>query len=139
MGHSYEQSKKTAYKIISILGIMTISEVLFALAGKGHIMGGSLMMPGYVIAAVMIIMSIVKAYLIVYEFMHMKYEIPGLAKTVLLPLGLLIWAVVAFFYEGNDWKQRRNLIINKNNQTIETMATPQPQGAVKEIQTKKIH
>ena len=37
----------------------------------------------------MIIMSIVKAYLIIFEFMHMKYEIPGLVKSVLLPTLLL--------------------------------------------------
>ena len=37
MGQSYEQSKKTATKIIVILGIITIAEVIFALLGKGAI------------------------------------------------------------------------------------------------------
>ena len=120
MGHlTYEQSKSKANKVITILAIITICEVLFALAGKGYLIEG-LHFNEILIAAVMIIMSIVKAYLIVYEFMHMKYEIPGLVKSVLLPLGLLIWAIIAFFYEGSDWKARRNLIINKNNETIQT-------------------
>ena len=123
MGHSYESSVKIAYKVITILGVITICEVLFALLGKGYIIDG-FHINGVIIALVMIIMSLVKAYLIVYEFMHMKYEVPGLVKTVLLPLGLLLWAIIAFFYEGNDWKARRTLIDDKNNETIETMVKP---------------
>ncbi len=117
MGHSYEDSKKKVLRIIIILGIMTISEVIFALYGKGHLIEG-VSLPGYIVSLVMILMSIAKAYLIVYEFMHMKYEVPGLVKSVLLPTLLLVWAIVAFFWEGSDWKKRRNLISDKNSQTI---------------------
>lgn len=132
MGLSYEKSVKTAYKIITILGVITIAEVLFALIGKGHLIEG-VYFPGVLIAGVMIIMSIVKAYLIIYEFMHMKYEVPGLVKTVLMPMGLLIWAIVAFFYEGTDWKARRDLIKEKDNASVETQMRPTTQGAVKDI------
>ena len=123
MGHSYEKSKKVAYKVITILAVITIFEVLFALLGKGYIVEG-FHINGAIMALAMIVMSLIKAYLIVYEFMHMKYEMPGLVKTVLLPTGLLIWAVIAFFYEGNDWKNRRTLIKDKNSETIETIVTP---------------
>ena len=120
MGHlTYEQSKSKANKVITILAIITIGEVLFALMGKGYLVEG-VHFNEILIAVVMIIMSIVKAYLIVYEFMHMKYEMPGMVKSVLLPLGLLIWAVFAFFYEGSDWKARRALINNKNSETVQT-------------------
>ena len=117
MGHSYEKSKKIALKIILVLGFITIFEVLFALAGKGHLMEG-FTMPGYIIALVMIGLSLTKAYLIVYEFMHMKYEVPGLVKSVLLPTLLLVWAIIAFFYEGSDWKARRALIDDKNKAEV---------------------
>ncbi len=117
MGHSYEDSKKKVLKIIIILGIITIGEVIFALYGKGHLIEGA-SLPGYVVALVMIIMSIVKAYLIVYEFMHLKYEVPGLVKSILLPTLLLVWAIIAFFWEGSDWKKRRDLISDRNSQTI---------------------
>lgn len=123
MGLSYEKSKKVAYKIITILGVITIAEVLFALLGKGYLIEG-IEFNGLLIAGVMIAMSIVKAYLIVYEFMHMKYEVPGLVKSVILPLGLLTWAIFAFFWEGNDWNNRRTLIDNKNSEIIETIAKP---------------
>lgn len=107
MGHlSYEESKSKALKIITILGIITIVEVLFALLGKGYIIDG-LHFPMAIMGLAMIAMSIVKAYLIVYEFMHMKYEVPGLVKSVLMPTLLLVWAIIAFFYEGNTWRNYR--------------------------------
>lgn len=113
MGHSYEASKKLATKIILILAVITIIEVLIALAGKGYLIEG-FHAPLIVIGGIMIILSLVKAYLIVYEFMHMKYEVPGLVKTVLLPTLLLVWAVVAFFMEGAYWNNSRNKIKDKN-------------------------
>ena len=82
MGHSYEKSKKIAFKTINILGVITIVEVLFALAGKGYIIEG-VEVSTWIMALVMIVLSLTKAYLIVYEFMHMKYEVPALVKTVL--------------------------------------------------------
>ena len=70
MGHSYEKSKKIALSTILLLGFITIFEVVFALAGKGHLFGGALMMPGYIIALVMIVLSATKAYFIIYEFKY---------------------------------------------------------------------
>jgi len=63
---------------------------------------------------IMIAMSLYKAYFIVNEFMHMKYEVKGLAMSVLLPTLLLVWAIIAFLQEGNSWGQRRELIKDKN-------------------------
>jgi len=121
MGHmTHEESVKNATKWIIVLALITISEVIFALLGKGYIIDG-VHFPVIVMALVMIIMSLVKAYLIVYEFMHMKYEVPGLVKSVLLPTLLLVWAVIAFFWEGADWNKRRSLIDYKNKETVETV------------------
>ena len=127
MGHSYEKSKKDATKFILILAAITLFEVFFALLGRGYIVEG-LHFPLIAMAGAMIIMSLIKAYLIVYEFMHMKYEVPGLVKTVLLPTLLLVWAVIAFFYEGRDWQKRRDLITDKNKQKIENPVVPRQTG-----------
>lgn len=62
--------------------------------------------------------SLYKAYFIIYEFMHMRYEVKGLAMTVLLPTVLLIWAIIAFFQEGNSWKSRRQQIQEKNMEEV---------------------
>lgn len=106
MGHSYNESITIANKTIVILGIITVFEVCFALLGKGYLIHG-FHMPHWLIGGVMITLSIVKAYLIIYEFMHMKYEVPDLVKTVLLPVVLLVWAIIAFSMEGNYWQNRR--------------------------------
>jgi cytochrome c oxidase subunit IV len=124
MGHSYEASKKLALKTILILGAVTVLEVAFALLAKGHIIEG-VHFPTIVIALVMIAGSIYKAYLVIFEFMHMKYEMPSLVKTVLLPLFLLLWGIIAFFQEGSAWKARRDQIKDKNKQEIGDKATPQ--------------
>jgi cytochrome c oxidase subunit IV len=122
MGHSYEESKKVATKIITVLAIITIIEVLFALLGKGYIIKG-LHFPKMVMAIAMIGASLYKAYLIVYEFMHMKYEVPGLVKTVLLPTLLLVWAIIAFTMEGDYWQNNRakfnNQLSNKSAPQVE--------------------
>lgn len=113
MGLAYTESKKIANKTILILGAITIFEVAFALLGKGYLVEG-VEFPGWMVGSLMIILSIVKAYLIVYEFMHMKYEVPGLVRSVLLPTLLLVWAIIAFFYEGSTWQDRRDLINQKS-------------------------
>ena len=134
MGHlTYEESKAKANKIIIILGIITIFEVAFALMGKGYIIEG-LHFPIAITGIVMIVLSLVKAYLIVYEFMHMKYEVPGLVKTVLLPTLLLVWAVIAFFWEGSFWKDRRGTAKMENSAQVKPVV---PQGVETKLLTKR--
>lgn len=118
MGLDYNASKSIAFKTILLLGAITIVEVLFCLLGKGYLVEG-FHISHVIIGLVMICMSIVKAYFIIFEFMHMKYEIPGMAKTVLIPTLLLVWAVIAFLWEGSDWNHRRTLIQKKNEVSID--------------------
>jgi len=133
MGHlTYKESVKTAYRVITILAVITICEVLFALLGKGYLIDG-VHFNESLIALVMIVMSIVKAYLIVYEFMHMKYEIPGMVKSVLLPLGLLVWAIIAFIAEGKYWKNNRAGIVDRNQEKIEMLNAPKLKSTPVEI------
>lgn len=117
MGHmTYEESKSVAFKLIIMLAVITVIEVLIALVGKGHIGGWEA--PVWAMAIAMIALSFYKAYKIVYEFMHLGHEVPGMLKSVLLPVLLLVWAIIAFFWEGNDWNARRTLIENKNKAEI---------------------
>lgn len=106
MGHSYEKSRKIATKTILVLAAITIFEVLIALLGKGYLIPG-VHLSLFLIGGLMIILSAFKAYLIVYEFMHMKYEVPGLRRSVILPMLLLVWALIAFLYEGGYWRNIR--------------------------------
>ena len=109
MAHDYTGAKKIALKTILILAVVTVVEVLIALTGKGYIIQGY-HAPKVLMNSLMIIMSLYKAYLIVFEFMHMKYETRGLRLSVLLPVTLLIWAIIAFLYEGDAWKGNRKTV-----------------------------
>lgn len=117
MAHlTYEESKKRVVYGLGLLAVVTLVEVFISLLGKGHIIPGLekysviLYIAGFIIA----ILSLYKAYFIIYEFMHMKYEVKSLAMSVLLPTALLLWAIIAFFQEGDSWKDRRELIKEKN-------------------------
>lgn len=117
MGHlSYEESIKKVYRGLILLGAVTLVEVFLSLLGKGYVIPGaedySVLI--YIVGIGLIALSLYKAYFIIYEFMHMRYEMKGLAMTVLLPTLLLIWAIIAFFQEGDSWKGRREQIKEKN-------------------------
>lgn len=51
----------------------------------------------------MVVCALMKAFLIVGYFMHMKYEKISLVYTVLLPLILLLGLVYAMANEGTAW------------------------------------
>jgi cytochrome c oxidase subunit IV len=136
MGHNYETSKKIALRTIILLAIITMVEVFIALAGKGYLFGGALSMPWYIMNLLMIVLSVYKAYKIVFEFMHMGYEVRGLALSVLLPTLLLVWGVIAFLYEGSAWKGNRDTVSERNK--IETESSYQPEGMLIEKDFKNL-
>lgn len=113
---SYSDAKKKVFLGFWILLGVTLVEVFISLLGKGHIVEGVKDLGWLVaIAALLIVgLSIYKAKYIIYEFMHMGYEVRGLRISVLLPAALLIWAIIAFFQEGNSWKDRREIIRERN-------------------------
>ncbi|MDF1695049.1 MAG: cytochrome C oxidase subunit IV family protein [Saprospiraceae bacterium] len=133
MGHlTYGESKALATKTILILAVITVAEVLVALLGKGYLKEG-FEMNGALLGGIMIIMSIVKAYLIIFEFMHMKYEIPGLVKSVLLPTLLLVWGAIAFTWEGAYWHNTRNKIKDKNEAPVQEVGMMADEYKIEQI------
>ena len=50
--------------------------------------------------AIFVLMTIVKAFYIVAEFMHLKYEVKVLVWSILIPTVFIIWMLIAFIYEG---------------------------------------
>lgn len=121
MDMSYEDQRKLVIKGLILLAIVTVVEVLIALVGNGHVFPG-FELPKFIMYPLMIGLSLYKAYFIVYNFMHLAFEVKGMALSILLPMLLLVWAVVAFFHEGNAWGERRALIENKNDLKIEYKA-----------------
>ncbi len=137
--HSYEEAKKLVWKGCAVLAAVTLFEVFVSLLQKGHVISGLEDVNAIVIVAALIIgiLSIYKAYYIIYNFMHMAHEVPGLRMSVLLPTALLIWGMIAFFQEGASWGERRELIKEKNEVSSEDAI--KPQGLLlKKIETEKL-
>ena len=133
-GHqTYEEQKALVFRGLMLLGAITLVEVLVALLAKGHLVHGIKLSEGfghYLYMLLMIGFSLYKAYFIIFFFMHMAYEVRGLALSVLLPTGLLIWAIIAFFQEGSSWGARRELIKQKDQEIVKPAPASKPQGYV---------
>lgn len=111
MGHSHglsveDQRKEdisVGVKGFWLLLIVTFAEVGIALFLKD-------LLPGVIVRLSMIALSLYKAYYIVSIFMHLGAEVGGMAATIVLPMTLLIWAVIAFLWEGDYARQNRNYV-----------------------------
>ena len=132
---SYEDQKKLVFYGLKLLGIITIIEVAFALFAKGHIIpsvtfgkDGGFGQALYMLA--MIGASIYKAYFIIFFFMHMAHEVRGLVLSVLMPMLLLVWAIIAFFQEGGRWGAAREHIKQKNEEVVQPTPAGKPTGYV---------
>jgi cytochrome c oxidase subunit IV len=125
---SYEESKASVWKGLGLLAFVTIVEVVLSLL-KAQDWAKDLWWLFTFLAILIIVLSIYKAYFIIFEFMHMGYEVKGLAMTVLLPVFLLLWGVVAFFYEGSAWKENRE-VIQDRDRIESTLGATDPLGTV---------
>ena len=60
-----------------------------------------LMKAGTLRNSIFIVLTILKAFFIVGEFMHLKHEVKGLIWSILIPMALVVWLVVALVTEGS--------------------------------------
>ena len=98
---------KKIWKIFWVLSALTIVEL-----GLGYFLYAQHAELGY--AAVLAtkitigVLTIAKAYYIVSVFMHLGDEIRNFIMTIIVPLALFIWFIIAFLADGNSWKNLRN-------------------------------
>ena len=90
----YKAQVAGVWKVTVILSIVRVVEV-----AAGLILGPHL--PLWIMNAFYAIASIAKAFFIIGEFMHLKYEKRVFMLSLGLPLFFLLWAIIAFGVEGN--------------------------------------
>jgi cytochrome c oxidase subunit 4 len=83
---------KKLWKIATILGIVTAIEFFLAFT----------MPRGILLYSVFIGLTLIKAFYIVSEFMHLKYEVKSLIWSIMIPIIFLIWLIVALLAEGGS-------------------------------------
>jgi cytochrome c oxidase subunit IV len=57
---------------------------------------------GLLLYAIFIILTIVKAYYIMMEFMHLGEEAKPLFYSIIVPIIFLVWLVIALMKEGSE-------------------------------------
>jgi cytochrome c oxidase subunit IV len=78
------------WKTALILAIVTTIEFILAFT----VVRGSLL------TAIFVGLTLVKAFYIVGEFMHLKYEVKLLIWSIILPILFVVWLIVALLAEG---------------------------------------
>lgn len=95
----YKSQVAAVWRVTVILSIVTVVEVgmaLFWFYTLGH-KGKSFL------NVLFILLSVWKAYFIIGEFMHLRYERRAFMMSLGVPLVFLIWAIIAFAWEGIAW------------------------------------
>ncbi|MFN8238236.1 MAG: cytochrome C oxidase subunit IV family protein [Chitinophagales bacterium] len=99
-GHLSEEQYKShvaaVWRATIYLSIATVVEVVIALT-LGHIL------PKFLLNSLYVMFSLIKAFFIVGEFMHLKYEKRAFMISLGIPLIFLVWAIIAFATEGHYW------------------------------------
>jgi cytochrome c oxidase subunit IV len=96
MGHtaSKAENQKHIWKIAALLAIITLAEFALAFAWPDSAGRG-------VLNFLFIVMTLVKAFYIVAEFMHLKHEVKGLILSIVLPSVFILWLILALLLEGS--------------------------------------
>lgn len=99
-----EESKtqvKKIWNICLLLSVITIAEVILG-------MFFSHQMPKALVAFLFLALTLLKAGYIVAVFMHLGDEFRGFLITVMIPLVLFIWFIIAFLADGSFWLRMNN-------------------------------
>lgn len=79
-------------KVALILAAVTAVEFFFAFTLES----------GGLRTSLFVIMTFIKAFYIVAEFMHLNHEAKGLIWTVVTPIIFIVWLVIALLMEGSS-------------------------------------
>ena len=139
--HSHQEAIRLAYKGLQLLALVTVIEVIISLFAKGYLGWEEayyIHWVHYVAGGIIAILSFYKAYFIVFNFMHLGMETGSMIKTVLLPLVLLIFAIIAFLWEGTSWNHNRSYILHQNELPSDRVV-PHIAPTMEEEHVKNIH
>lgn len=109
---------KRIWKIFWVLSVLTIVEL-----GLGYFLYAKHDSLGYATIlttkCVIGVLTLAKAYYIVSVFMHLGDEIRNFIMTIVVPLVLFVWFIIAFLADGDSWKNLRNTNAGSKQNVIE--------------------
>ena len=89
MSHAHESNTKRIWTVFGILSLITIVEVIFGIVKPAALQFNSFLGLN-LLNWLFIVLTLVKAYYIVYAFMHMEGEKATLRNSVIYPLIFLV-------------------------------------------------
>ncbi len=96
---------KEIIKVTIILSVLTIVELVLGFWMMDMPLDSGIRLA---VKGAIIILMMAKAFYIVGYFMHLKHEIKNLIMTIVVPLALFVWFIIAFLYDGNSFRNLRN-------------------------------
>ncbi len=108
-GHEASDNTKKIWRVFWLLSIITVIELSIGLIiytiHKGADPSATLVL---MFKGLVCILSLAKAFYIVSSFMHLGDEIRNMVMTIVVPLMLFVWFIIAFLKDGSSWKDLRN-------------------------------
>ncbi len=106
MAHTADNNagKREVWRVTIILSVLTIVELAIGFWMIGMEQGFFTSF----LKGVIIILMLAKAFYIVAYFMHLGHELRNLIMTIVVPLGLFIWFIIAFLYDGASYGHLKN-------------------------------
>ena len=96
---------KEIVRVTVILSVLTVVELILGFWMMGMPLESGLRLA---VKGAIVILMIAKAFYIVAYFMHLKHELKNMIMTIVVPLALFIWFIIAFLYDGNSFRNLRN-------------------------------
>lgn len=96
---------KEIVKVTIILSVLTVVELALGFWMMNMALDSALRLA---VKGAIIILMMAKAFYIVGYFMHLRHEIKNLIMTIVVPLMLFVWFIIAFLYDGNSFRNLRN-------------------------------
>lgn len=101
MSHEHASNSKRIWFVFGLLSVITTVEVILGIykpeaLDMNHLLGLS------ILNWIFYILTLVKAYYIVWAFMHMEHEVKAFRWSVVLPLAVLVvYLLFILLVEGN--------------------------------------
>ena len=116
---------KKIWRTFWLLSVITIIELGIGLAiytiHKGEHPSHTLVL---MFKGLVCILTLAKAYYIVSIFMHLGDEIRNMIMTIVVPLALFIWFIIAFLWDGTSWKNLKNTDAGSREYKVEKVEKP---------------
>ena len=126
---------KEIIRVTVILTVLTIVELILGFSMIGMEEG----LTRHLIKGTIVILMLAKAFYIVGYFMHLRHEIRNLIMTIVVPLLLFVWFIIAFLSDGNSYKNLRNTYDRHHLESSKEKAKPAEEHGSEKEENKPMH